>query len=270
MPEAIGPGPLDISAEDLFALRDAVALLECPGLAMKVAQLIGQPVTFAMKKLPPNAMEVVHNAAGRAIEKCMDVALRSLAGQAAQGPANALHKAVAAASGAVGGAFGFAALAAELPVSTTIMLRSIADVARGEGEDLNDPQTKLECIGVFALSKNANDELGYYTIRTGLTQALRAAAAEIGTRGTVRGATPAVVEFIARVAARFGVTVSEKAAAQAVPVIGACAGAAINVAFTNEFQKLAKGHFTVRRLERKYGADPVQREYGRIKRALVC
>ena len=41
------------------------------------------------------------------------------------------------ASGAAGGAFGLATLPLELPVSTVIMLRSIADIAISEGEDLS-------------------------------------------------------------------------------------------------------------------------------------
>ena len=39
----------------------------------------------------------------------------------------------------------------ELPVSTIIMLRSIADIARSEGEDLSDPESALSCVQVFAL-----------------------------------------------------------------------------------------------------------------------
>ena len=42
------------------------------------------------------------------------------------------------ASGAIGGAFGLASVAVELPISTTIMLRSIADIARSEGFDVRD------------------------------------------------------------------------------------------------------------------------------------
>src|ERR1700746_681884 len=68
-------------------------------------------------------------------------------------PANSqfLHRALATASGAAGGTFGLAALPVELPVSTTIMLRSIADIARSEGEDLSDPEAALACVEVFAL-----------------------------------------------------------------------------------------------------------------------
>jgi hypothetical protein len=63
------------------------------------------------------------------------------------------------------------------------------------------------------------------------------------------------------VASRFGITVSEKVAAQAVPVLGAAGGALINTIFIDHFQDIARGHFIVRRLERKYGADLVKEEY---------
>ena len=66
-----------------------------------------------------------------------------------------LHRALATASGAAGGTFGLAALPVELPVSTVIMLRSIADIARSEGEDLSDPEAALSCVEVFALGGRA-------------------------------------------------------------------------------------------------------------------
>jgi hypothetical protein len=46
-------------------------------------------------------------------------------------------------------------------------------------------------------------------------------------------------------------------------------GAALNLAFAEHYQDLARGHFTVRRLERVYGADAVRGEYDRIKSALL-
>ena len=75
---------------------------------------------------------------------------------------------------------------------------------------------------------------------------------------------PVVVRLIARIAARFNVVVSEKVAAQAVPVVGAASGAAINLLFVNSFQRTASGHFVVRRLERKYGPDVVKGAYEAI------
>jgi hypothetical protein len=37
------------------------------------------------------------------------------------------------------------------------------------------------------------------------------------------------------------------------PVVGAVGGAAVNLIFMNHFQRIAEGHFTIRRLERIYG-----------------
>jgi hypothetical protein len=62
-----------------------------------------------------------------------------------------MHKSIAVLAGAAGGAFGISSLPVELPFSTTIMLRSIADIARAEGQDLTDPKTALACLEVFAL-----------------------------------------------------------------------------------------------------------------------
>ncbi|MGA9817846.1 MAG: EcsC family protein [Pseudolabrys sp.] len=78
---------------------------------------------------------------------------------------------------------------------------------------------------------------------------------------------PALVRFIAQVASRFGFVVTEKVAAQAVPIIGAVTGAVINYAFISHFQGVARGHFTVRRLERLYGKEMVDAEYKRLSEA---
>ena len=60
------------------------------------------------------------------------------------------------------------------------------------------------------------------------------------------------------------VNVSEKVAAQAVPVIGAAGGVVINVLFIDHFQEMARGHFIVRRLERTYDPQLVRAEYERL------
>ena len=41
-------------------------------------------------------------------------------------------------------------------------------------------------------------------------------------------------------------------------------GAAVNYAFIEHFQEVARGHFTVRRLERSYGKTVVRTEYERL------
>lgn len=72
--------------------------------------------------------------------------------------------------------FGIAGIAVELPISTTIMLRSIADIARAEGESIRELETKLACIEVFALGgrsqKDDGSESGYYAVRTALAKSV--------------------------------------------------------------------------------------------------
>ncbi len=175
------------------------------------------------------------------------------------------HKLLVAAAGAGAGALGLPALAVELPVSTTIMLRSIAEIARSEGEQLKTPETKLACLEVFALGgrSKADDavESAYFAVRVALARALAEAAEHLAKKGLAQRGAPALVRFITRVAARFGIAVSEKAAAQAIPIIGAVGGALLNTMFIDHFQDMAHGHFIVRRLERTYDPELVKSEY---------
>jgi len=160
------------------------------------------------------------------------------------------------------------ALAVELPVSTTIMLRSIADIARSEGEQINDIEAKMACIEVFALGGPARSddaiESGYFAVRAALSKSIADAAEYVAKKGAIEKGAPALIRFIVKVAQRFSIQVSEKAAAQAIPAIGAVGGAVINTLFIDHFQDMARGHFIVRRLERKYGPEQVKTLYNEI------
>jgi hypothetical protein len=149
------------------------------------------------------------------------------------------------------------------------MLRAIADIARSEGEDLADPETALSCVQVFALGgRSGSDdasESGYFAVRGMLAKSVTEAARFVAERGAIKEGGPVLVRFITQVASRFGVLVTQKVAAQALPVIGAVGGAAVNYAFIEHFQDVARGHFTVRRLERIYGKELVQAEYARLQ-----
>jgi hypothetical protein len=72
---------------------------------------------------------------------------------------------------------------------------------------------------------------------------------------------PLLVKLINTIASRFGLVVSEKLVAQAAPLIGAGGGAAVNLMFINHFQDMAEGHFIVKRLEKRYGADEIRKLY---------
>ena len=256
-----------VAEEDLQALRTAVAALEHPGLAVRLAEIAGKPIELLGRALPETASKAVAAATTKALDAALAVALRTM--QNEPKPASSLlHKALAATSGAVGGSFGLAALPIELPISTIIMLRSIGDVARSEGEDLTDPETALNCLQVFALSglKDGGDAAnsGYFAVRAVLAKSVAEAARFTVDRGVLAEGAPVLVRLIAQIASRFGVVVTQKQAAQAVPFIGAVGGAAVNYAFIDHFQEIARAHFVVRRLERRYGKDAVRAAYERF------
>lgn len=254
-----------IPQEDLDALKRAKLLLEEPSLAVKISNLLGTPIEQGFGLLPARWSESVHAAAHAALTRALEVAVKTLHDERRGPSSDLLHKVAVAANGAAAGAFGLPALFVELPLSTTLMLRSIADIARSEGESLHDLETRLACLEVFALGGNPRSDdgarAGYFAIRTALARAVTEAARHIAERGVIEEGSPALVRLIASIAGRFSLVVSEKAAAQAVPIIGAAGGAVINTVFIGHFQEMARGHFTVRRLERKFGAPEVRRLY---------
>jgi EcsC family protein len=258
-----------LGEDDLRALRAAVRALEGESFASRLTNVVGRQVQAAGRALPSAARKVIASASETALKAALRVAVKTIDQKAPAKPQAGLHKALAAASGAAGGAFGIAAVAVELPISTTIMLRSIAQIGRAEGEDLSTPEAVLACVEVFALGGHAPGEAAlegeYFAIRTALAKTISDSASFILHQGLANETAPVLARLVSQIATRFGVVVSEKLAAQAAPVIGAVGGAAVNLAFVDHFQTIARGHFTVRRLERAYGADVVRFEYERLR-----
>jgi hypothetical protein len=258
-----------LSPAEITELSAAKALLENPGLVAKISSYIGSPIEAGLKKLPAAWSATVNEVTRRSIEKALDIALLTMDRGGQEPSSNWWHKLAVVATGAGGGAFGLPALAIELPVSTTIMLRSIADIARSEGEDLSCPDARLQCLQVLALGGNAKSddgaEAGYFAARAALAKSISEAAAHLTKKGLTQHGAPAIVRLISQIASRFSIVVTEKAAAQAVPLVGAFGGAAINTMFIDHFQDMGRGHFTIRRLERLHGQDIVRRFYEELK-----
>jgi hypothetical protein len=254
-----------LSASEISELRAAKDLLENPGLAAKVSNYVGTPIEKGLKKLPESWSAAVNDITRKSIEKALDIALLTIDNNERGSSSNWWHKLAVAATGAGGGAFGMPALAIELPVSTTIMLRSIADIARSEGEDLHCADGRLQCVQVLALGSKAKSddgtESGYFVARAALAKSISEAAAHLTKKGLSQHGAPAIVRLISQIASRFSIVVSEKAMAQAVPLVGALGGAVINSLFIDHFQDMGRGHFTVRRLERLHGQEEVRRIY---------
>lgn len=254
-----------LSPAELDDLNYAKELLESQGLAAKISTMVGTPLEIGLNKLPQSWHLVIQKATRASLERAMAVAVATLGDDTGVFPSNRRHTLIVGVSGAVGGVFGLPALVVELPVSTTIMLRSIAEIARSQGEDLRIPDARMECVQVLALGKGAvggdAGEAGYFAARAALSKAVSDAAAHLARYGLSQQGAPALVRLITQVAARFSVAVSEKVAVQAIPLVGALGGAAINTAFIRHFQSMATGHFIIRRLERLHGQDEVRRLY---------
>ncbi|MFZ5638619.1 MAG: EcsC family protein [Pseudomonadota bacterium] len=270
---------------DRADLERAVGLLTTPSLTVRIAAVVGSPVEGLIAKLPKPISRRIHGAVEMALERAVRVALWKMADAPERKASTRLHKVAAAATGAVGGFFGWGGLLVEIPTATTVMMRAIADVARSEGFSIADPRVQQDCIAVFSFGGSGRDDdaadTGYYAARAMIEQvaqgaegalvahAAKRAAEQAGHRTAARSLAakeggPLLAKLIQAVAARLGVVFSEKAAAQMLPVLGAASGATINTLFTDHFQAMARGHFIVRRLEARHGAARVRAEFERI------
>ncbi|SMP59290.1 EcsC protein family protein [Neorhodopirellula lusitana] len=258
-----------LSPASVDELREAKQTLEHHGIADRLTELVGAPVTASLRLLPDVAENAVYAAIEKSLTVALDVALRTLGDDSVKSgkPRLLTHKLLAGLSGAAGGALGGATIAAELPVSTVLILRSVADIARSEGEDLSEVEARLACLEVFALDSGNQSgveddtEFGYFAVRAAMAKQIRDASQYVLKNGMSNTTAPPLVKLVAKIGERFGLVVSEKLAAQAIPVIGAFGGALINSYFIDHYQDLARAHFTIRRLERAHGKAIVEETY---------
>jgi EcsC protein family len=246
------------------ALRRAILNLEDQNFASQLADYAGSPIDRVMRMMPKAASSRINKAVESAVLNCLNVAINSIELQSKAPPAPRANSFLAGLSGGVSGFFGFLALPIELPVTTTLMLRAIADIARHHGEDLSTVEARLACVEVFALGASRSgrrSDFGYYASRALLTRLAANASALLVERGAANLSAPVVGSLLTEIATRFSVVVSERSAASALPVLGAVGGATVNMIFMNHFQRVASGHFAIRKLERRYGPAVVRQLY---------
>lgn len=252
-----------IAVEERNELEWAYRQLEQPSFAIWLSSMLGAPLEQSIALLPAFWQRRLRQAAEASIGRTLDVAIRSLEARPSRWSAAPLHRTVVALSGAASGFVGPLGLLGDLPVTTTVMLRSIAAIARDEGEDLSALEARLACMQVFALGGRTREddaaETGYYGLRVALGMHFPGAR-HVGATAHV----PYAIELVRQIAARFGVVISQHAAVRLVPVAGAVGGATLNVLFMRHFENVARGHFIVRRLERKHGPEPVRLAYARL------
>ena len=180
-----------MSGADFTDLCAAAAKLEGSSLAMTIAAKVGMPVEALLRMLPAKAQGSIGTAVNKALEQCLRVAVGLGKGGDGAGAGSAgsrrRHTVATAVTGAVGGFFGLPGLVVELPVTTTVMLHSIAGIARGQGEDLSQAESALACLEVLALgpegARGEAMESAYYATRAALAQVTRDAAAYVAQKG---------------------------------------------------------------------------------------
>ena len=253
------------------------------GLLVRVADLmggaLGRATRFGARSLgvAPHLQSRLRGVAEAALARAYDVAILGLdraaprhtalrapglPGRASRQPRadgrrmatnGRLGKAAVMMSGAAGGFAGMGGFIPDATFTTLAIMRSIAGIAQEEGEDLSTPEARRACLEVFAFRSTAEEEgdseIGYLSARL-----------------LMQGRP--MVMLLSEVSARYGVTLSQKFALQAVPIAGALTGAALNVAFLAHYRDIARAHFTVRRLERSYGQAAVHAAAAAIRSAI--
>jgi hypothetical protein len=256
---------LVFTTADLNDLKEAKTKLEYPSLTARMADVIGRPIEIGFQLLPKNWNQKVSEMTQTALLKGLEFSIYTMGTPETKESRNWFHKLLVIGSGAAGGAVGLASLAVELPFSTCVILRSIADIARSEGHNIAQLDVKLACLEVLAIGgkspKNDTAENGYWLVRGALAKSVSEAASYLAEKGLTEEGAPPLVRLIATIASRFSIVISEEAAATAIPVVGAVSGGIINYLFMNHFQEMARGHFVVKRLEKKYGLQRVEKTY---------
>jgi len=250
------PHPISLSKDT----RAEIALIakqykSANNLMMKVINMAGSKVEAAVNTLPEKWQSQFNGIVESALTKSyntatwtnagiepkgtIDKALRKLSGDIA-------HRIAATTSGAIGGIAGAASSWAEIPIAVTLIFRSIQNIASEYGEDPSGEEVKMECLKVFGSGGPMNSDDGVDT-------------SFIGARVSLTGAS--VQKMIAGIAPKFGAVLSQKLAAQTVPVIGAVSGAGINYTFITYYQQMAHVRFKLRKLAAEHGVEAVLSEF---------
>jgi len=216
---------------------------DATGVLMQVVSFLGGQVEDGLNMLPASARARLDDAAGRALRASYDAAGRSQGGVGRFVTSDRGHKTLAALSGALGGLGGLPTALAELPIATTVIFRAVQQVARHHGEDPTLPETRAQCLQVFGKGGSGHDDDGVDTSFIG---------ARIGLSGA------AVNKLISKVAPKFAAVLSQKLAAQTVPILGAAAGAGTNYTFISYYTDIAHVHFGLRALVRAHGSAAVE------------
>jgi EcsC protein family len=226
-------------------LSVAIALLagrykRANGPVMRLVNRMGGSLESQLSALPASFRDQIERVIAQALETSYGLAGRA-PDLGERGPMVA-----AMAAGAAGGAGGLATAVAELPVTVTLFLNAIRAAAVEAGLDPEDEGVKAECLQVFGAGSPLGEDDGVNT-------------SFLAARLTLTGS--AVQNLILSIAPKLAAVLGQKLAAQAIPVIGAVSGAALNAAFLSYYREVARVRFALLRLAEVHGTEAVQEEF---------
>jgi hypothetical protein len=277
---------MEMNEEDLVFLEEAYEFLENTSFVTKITDFVGKPIEIGMKSLPVSAQEKIASVSETALTSSLSMAHKTLMkvesgddlkSKNKESLINRVgHDIATMATGAVGGFFGLPGLVIELPITTTLIMRSILSQGRSYG-DMSEEELITNGLYVFSLGSlksNDDDEMdsAYYSSRIAMDLAIKQASEYILKntgkallKNIEQGSAPIILELVTKIAQRFEIVVTEKMLAESLPIVGAIGGAGINLLFTDFFTQSAKYHFGLKGLELKYGLEVVQLEYQKFK-----
>lgn len=259
MTQDIPPRPMK-SADDLppAVMAQIAALAKrsqaAGGPLMQMVNFAGGRLEGWLESLPDTAKEVIEDKTRQALHLCYDTAGTPGLRRAMAATKGNTHQWGAALSGAVGGVAGLGSALVELPATITLIFGSIQQVAAEYGFDPNCDETRVDCLKVFASGGPLAGDDGVDT-------------SFLSARLVVNGAS--LHALIARIAPRFATVLSQKLAAQTVPILGALAGAGINYAFMGYYREMAHVRFALKRLALDHGPEAVAQAFAAQSRSLA-
>ncbi|MBV9521753.1 MAG: EcsC family protein [Alphaproteobacteria bacterium] len=219
---------------------------------MSFLSSLGNVAERGLKKVPQEWQAELVTKTREVLDFAQRVSIARMDNEPGRQSSATLYAAVAAVSGAGSGTLGLPAVLAELPITTGLILRSIADVGRSCGERLDDPQFTATCIEVFAyggpLEEDDDADIAFLMTRLGAVE---------------------LADFIGKVAIRYAAAMTPRILAMSVPVAGALLGAGINWTYMRFYQSMAQVLFTLLPIERVHDSAQVRSCFASLTRELA-
>lgn len=204
-----------------------------------------------MRAIPDDWRVAIVDKIRETLDQALNISVAGVENEPGRASSESWYQGLVALTGFAGGAFGLPGIMVEIPFSTGVILRSIADVGRSLGEDIDDPEFRATCIEVFAYGGPLEDDdeadITFLAARVGAIEA---------------------AELLTQVAVKYASAVIPKAALLSVPVTGAVLGAGLNWAYMSFYQSMARVLFMLKPIERANDRSQVRSCFAALVREI--